>query len=174
MVSLEQFHRRILRAPKLGQGLFWGVLAHCSKGRDEPHLSYTANLRSPPLYTSKLLQWQKAYRLGEDELHRPLVVALRLFLHLCCKMKQKSDPPFAHFPWKLYCRPSFRNLYDTFLTKWPKMSNYVYMWKVTSGGRAEIQNGRICNLLHILNFSSATWSKSIIQIFERWSSSWVI
>ncbi len=32
----------------------------------------------------------------------------------------------------------------------------VYIWKVTSGGRAEIQNGQICKVLHILSFSSAT------------------
>ncbi len=38
---------RILRAPKLGQGIFWEVLARCSKGRDEAHMPHTANVWSP-------------------------------------------------------------------------------------------------------------------------------
>ncbi len=50
-------NRRILRAQKFCQGFFWGVLASCSKGRDEPHLPTSANLKTPPSYITVGLWW---------------------------------------------------------------------------------------------------------------------
>ncbi len=37
--------------------IFWGVIAHCSKGRDEPLLSSSGNLRGPPPCISIGLWW---------------------------------------------------------------------------------------------------------------------
>ncbi len=65
--------------------------------------------------------------------------------------------------------------------RWKLCTN---IWKAPSGGRAEIENPKVCNFFYIFNFSSALegtfqillhhfhlWvidQKSIIQIFERW------
>ncbi len=53
---------------------------------------------------------------------------------------------------------SFKILYDIFRPSGQRCQNYAYIWKVTSSGRAEIKNGRICSFQDIFIFSSATRS----------------
>ncbi len=77
----------------------------------------------------------------------------------------KSYP--MHVSLNSVTRPSFKNLTDNFLTKWPRMSKVCFnIFKVTSRDRAEIQNGRICCFLDTYNFSSATRGQKVVpQIF---------
>ncbi len=85
-----------------------------------------------------------------------VISSLKVTRHLCCKIMQKSDPPCTF--------PSITLLLDhlskiCMIRFWPsdqRCQKYVYIFKVTSNGRAEIQNRRIFEVLHILNFSSAT------------------
>ncbi len=50
-------HRTYLKAQKVAQGLFSGVLEHCSNGRDETHLPHSANLRRTVEYIPIGLWW---------------------------------------------------------------------------------------------------------------------
>ena len=96
----------------------------------------------------------------------------------------KHQIPITCFLQYFSCCPSFANLYDAFLTKWPEMSWVCWkIWKMASSGRAENQNIKTTAISAILICSSATrghfsnlnklltslvtWSKSIIQIFEK-------
>ena len=53
-------------------------------------------------------------------------------------------------------RPSFKNLYDPFLTQWPEMLKCVSIWKVPCGGRAKNKNVTDWSIFYVFNVGSAT------------------
>ena len=80
---------------------------------------------------------------------------LRVLARYDAKITEQQNT-LARFPNNYFTRPSVKDLRDNFLTKWPGMSKVFYIFKVTSRGRAEIQNGCVFYFLDIFNFSSAT------------------
>ncbi len=108
--------------------------------------------------------------------HPPYVMTRTKDLRLPNRYAVKTDPPCT-FPSIILLRDHLSKIWG--LTFWPSGQGCqwcVYIFKVTSRGKAEIKNGPICCFLGTFNFSSATRGhlenvKTLLTSLATWSKS---
>ena len=70
----------VVKGTKVGPAFFLLVILYCLKGADEAHLPPSGNLRDHHNILQHVCDgiaiMKQGFKLGEDELHRPPVVAL--------------------------------------------------------------------------------------------------
>ena len=126
---------KIFKGTKVGPRIFQGVLARCTKGRDEPHWLHTVNLRGPPPYIPIGLWWDcsidtRFVNLAEMSFTDPRGGLNFSAWHSTLRHKSCWHPtPYFNFP-SWYSKLSFSSWHVTLQNIWPRRAT---IWPSITG-----------------------------------------